>query len=67
MKYWKGLSQRRFRWIAITKQEQAYTAVMYYDQLKPLKVETMEQWQSNPPGFQYPRTSIRVSLFVGTA
>ena len=36
--------------LPLTKQEQAYTAVMYYDPtLKPLKVETMEQWQSNPP------------------
>ena len=32
------------------KQEQAYTAVMYYDPaLKPCKVETISQWQENPP------------------
>ncbi|MBU7478921.1 MULTISPECIES: MobQ family relaxase [Lactiplantibacillus] len=36
--------------LPLIKQEQAYTAVMYYDPtLKPLKVETMGQWQSNPP------------------
>ena len=32
------------------KLEQAYTAVMYYDPaLKPCKVETIAQWQKNPP------------------
>ncbi|WP_128517365.1 MobQ family relaxase [Lacticaseibacillus paracasei] len=36
--------------LSLVRQEQAYTAVMYYDPtLKPLKVETMEQWQENPP------------------
>ncbi|MBU7462549.1 MobQ family relaxase [Lactiplantibacillus pentosus] len=36
--------------LPLIKQEQAYTAVIYYDPtLKPLKVETMGQWQSNPP------------------
>ncbi|MGA3513580.1 nickase, partial [Lactiplantibacillus plantarum] len=36
--------------LSLVKQEQAYTAVMYYDPtLKPLKVETMKQWQANPP------------------
>ncbi|MEE6669735.1 MobQ family relaxase [Pediococcus acidilactici] len=36
--------------LPLTKQEQVYTAVMYYDPtLKPLKVEIMEQWQANPP------------------
>ncbi|EPC92932.1 plasmid mobilization protein, mobA/MobL family [Lacticaseibacillus paracasei subsp. paracasei CNCM I-4648] len=36
--------------LSLVRQEQAYTAVMYYDStLKPLKVETMEQWQENPP------------------
>lgn len=39
-----------FNELPMIKQEQAYTAVMYYDPaLKPLKVETMEQWQANPP------------------
>ncbi|WP_057738647.1 MobQ family relaxase [Liquorilactobacillus uvarum] len=36
--------------LSLVRQEQAYTAVMYYDPaLKPCKVETMEQWQENPP------------------
>lgn len=36
--------------LSLAKQEQAYTAVMYYDPtLKPLKVEIMAQWQANPP------------------
>ena len=36
--------------LSLVRQEQAYTAVMYYDPtLKPLKVETMAQWQENPP------------------
>ena len=36
--------------LSLVRQEQAYTAVMYYDPaLKPCKVETIEQWQENPP------------------
>ena len=36
--------------LSLVRQEQAYTAVMYYDpELKPCKAETMEQWQANPP------------------
>ena len=36
--------------LSLVRQEQAYTAVMYYDPaLKPCKVETIEQWQANPP------------------
>lgn len=36
--------------LPLIKQEQAYTAVMYYDPvLKPCKVETIAQWQENPP------------------
>ena len=36
--------------LSLVRQEQAYTAVMYYDpKLKPCKAETMEQWQANPP------------------
>ncbi|WP_076640207.1 MobQ family relaxase [Lactiplantibacillus plantarum] len=36
--------------LPMTKQEQAYTAVMYYDPvLKPCQAETIEQWQANPP------------------
>jgi hypothetical protein len=36
--------------LPMIKQEQAYTAVMYYDPaLKPCKVETIAQWQANPP------------------
>ena len=36
--------------LPMIKQEQAYTAVMYYDPaLKPCKVETIAQWQENPP------------------
>ncbi|MBO2723202.1 MobA/MobL family protein [Lactiplantibacillus plantarum] len=32
------------------KQEQGYTAVMYYDPaLKPCPVETIKQWQADPP------------------
>lgn len=34
--------------LPMTKQEQAYTAVMYYDPvLKPCQAETIEQWQAN--------------------
>ena len=36
--------------LPLIKQEQAYTAVMYYDPaLKPCKVETIAQWRENPP------------------
>ena len=36
--------------LPLIKQEQAYTAVMYYDPvLKPCQAETIEQWQANPP------------------
>ena len=36
--------------LPLTKQEQVYTAVMYYDPvLKPCQAETIEQWQANPP------------------
>ncbi|WP_103852006.1 MobQ family relaxase [Lactiplantibacillus plantarum] len=39
-----------FNELPMIKQEQAYTAVMYYDPaLKPCKVETIAQWQENPP------------------
>ena len=39
-----------FNELPMIKQEQAYTAVMYYDPaLKPCKVETIEQWQTDPP------------------
>ena len=39
-----------FNKLPMIKQEQAYTAVMYYDPaLKPCKVETIAQWQENPP------------------
>jgi len=36
--------------LSLVRQEQAYTAVMYYDpELKPCKAETMKQWQEKPP------------------
>ena len=36
--------------LPLIKQEQAYTAVMYYDPvLKPCQAETIEQWQADPP------------------
>ncbi|MEK1388484.1 MobA/MobL family protein [Limosilactobacillus fermentum] len=39
-----------FNELPMIKQEQAYTAVMYYDPaLKPCKIETIAQWQENPP------------------
>jgi hypothetical protein len=39
-----------FNELPMIKQEQAYTAVMYYDPaLKPCKVETIAQWQEKPP------------------
>ena len=39
-----------FNELPMIKQEQAYTAVMYYNPaLKPCKVETITQWQANPP------------------
>ncbi|SPH07432.1 Mobilization protein A [Lactiplantibacillus plantarum] len=39
-----------FNELPMIKQEQAYTAVMYYDpELKPCKAETMKQWQEKPP------------------
>ena len=39
-----------FNGLPMIKQEQAYTAVMYYDPaLKPCKVETIAQWRENPP------------------
>lgn len=39
-----------FNELPMIKQEQAYTAVMYYDPvLKPCQAETIEQWQANPP------------------
>ncbi|MFC6323118.1 MobQ family relaxase [Companilactobacillus baiquanensis] len=39
-----------FNELPMIKQEQAYTAVMYYDPvLKPCQAEAIEQWQANPP------------------
>ncbi|MDH5109486.1 MobQ family relaxase, partial [Lentilactobacillus kefiri] len=39
-----------FNELPMIKQEQAYTAVMYYDPvLKPCQAGTIEQWQANPP------------------
>lgn len=39
-----------FNELPMIKQEQAYTAVMYYNPaLKPCKVETITQWPANPP------------------
>ena len=39
-----------FNELPMIKQEQAYTAVMYYNPaLKPCQAETIEQWQANPP------------------
>ena len=39
-----------FNELPMIKQEQAYTAVMYYDPvLKPCQAETIEQWQASPP------------------
>ena len=39
-----------FNELPMIKQEQAYTAVMYYDPaLKPCKIETIAQWWENPP------------------
>ncbi|UOD79391.1 MobA/MobL family protein (plasmid) [Lentilactobacillus kefiri] len=39
-----------FNELPMIKQEQAYTAVMYYDPvLKPCQAETIEKWQANPP------------------
>ena len=39
-----------FNELPMIKQEQAYTAVMYYNPaLKPCKVETIAQWQAKPP------------------
>lgn len=39
-----------FNELPMIKQEQAYTAVMYYDPaLKPCKIETIAQWRENPP------------------
>ena len=39
-----------FNELPMIKQEQAYTAVMYYDPvLKPCQAETIAQWQANPP------------------
>ncbi|ORN37704.1 Mobilization protein A [Lentilactobacillus parabuchneri] len=39
-----------FNELPMIKQEQAYTAVMYYDPaLKPCKGETITQWQETPP------------------
>ena len=39
-----------FNELPMIKQEQAYTAVMYYDPaLKPCKAETIAQWQAKPP------------------
>lgn len=39
-----------FNELPMIKQEQAYTAVMYYDPaLKPCKAETIAQWQETPP------------------
>lgn len=39
-----------FNELPMIKQEQAYTAVMYYDPtLKPCQAETIEQWQADPP------------------
>ena len=39
-----------FNELPMIKQEQVYTAVMYYNPaLKPCKVETIAQWQAKPP------------------
>ncbi|WP_322267728.1 MobQ family relaxase [Lactiplantibacillus plantarum] len=46
----KAFPNGNFNELPMIKQEQAYTAVMYYDPaLKPCKVETIAQWQKNPP------------------
>ncbi|GAB5055749.1 MobQ family relaxase [Companilactobacillus alimentarius] len=46
----KAFPNGNFNELPMIKQEQAYTAVMYYDPaLKPCKVETTAQWQENPP------------------
>ncbi|QAR39404.1 MobQ family relaxase [Lactiplantibacillus plantarum] len=46
----KAFPNGNFNELPMIKQEQAYTAVMYYDPaLKPCKVETIAQWQENPP------------------
>lgn len=46
----RAFSNGDFNELPMIKQEQAYTAVMYYDPaLKPCQAETIEQWQENPP------------------
>ncbi|MBU7449588.1 MobA/MobL family protein [Lactiplantibacillus sp. 7.2.4] len=46
----KAFPNGNFNELPMIKQEQAYTAVMYYDPaLKPCKVGTIAQWQKNPP------------------
>ncbi|MFU1802008.1 MobQ family relaxase [Lactiplantibacillus pentosus] len=46
----KAFPNGNFNELPMIKQEQAYTAVMYYDPaLKPCKVETIAQWQEKPP------------------
>ncbi|RWZ43007.1 nickase [Levilactobacillus brevis] len=46
----KAFPNGNFNELPMIKQEQAYTAVMYYDPaLNPCKVETIAQWQENPP------------------
>ena len=46
----RAFPNSNFNELPMIKQEQAYTAVMYYDPvLKPCQAETIEQWQANPP------------------
>ena len=46
----RAFPKGNFNELPMIKQEQAYTAVMYYDPaLKPCKVETIAQWQEKPP------------------
>lgn len=46
----RAFSNGNFNELPMIKQEQAYTAVMYYDPaLKPCQAETIEQWQADPP------------------
>lgn len=53
--------------LSLVRQEQAYTAVMYYDPtLKPLKVEIMAQWQENPPKvFSTPEHQLGLAYLSG--
>lgn len=46
----RAFPNANFNELPMIKQEQAYTAVMYYDPvLKPCQAETIEQWQADPP------------------